>query len=91
MGGLLILRLLAGLLYDLTTDKIRLQLAHVFCFRQKVRNSQFFLYLVLLSKLFSLHPICPPPLLLYLERPSTLFLLKLASFGFALFFQYKAL
>lgn len=41
MGGLLSLRLLAGLLYELTTAEIRLQLIHVVCFTQIVRNRQF--------------------------------------------------
>lgn len=65
MGGLLFLRLLAGLLYDLTTAEIRLQLTHVFYSRQTVGNSHSCLYSVLLGRSFSFRPVYPRPSLFF--------------------------
>lgn len=51
MGGLL----LAGLLYDLTTAEILLQLTHVFYLKQTVRNSPPRFYSLLPARSFSFH------------------------------------
>lgn len=60
MGGLLSLRLLAGLMHDLTTAEIRLQLTHVFYLRQRSGT-------VGPAFTFSFRPVYLLPLFLHLE------------------------